>query len=193
MRQGRTQWCGGESGFTPWRPRWGLERKALELGAWRMELEVRLMGAMLHGPRIGLLRADECGLTDQRFDRDDMRLMYQAVCCCEQNGMLDDKTLVLAMVRAALCWGRFWIRDAHRNERGFWWSEANLVDLACGGDDGPGDVREYARQLIELDEAVAEARKLWQQMIELLDHVGYVKELDGTCRATPMKSPVNAD
>ena len=183
------RWRGGESGFAPWRPRWGLERKAEEVAAWRLELEMRLIGALLHGPRIGWLRAQECGMHDDLFERDDMRLMYQAVRCCAENGgadMLDDKTTVLAMARQALRWGGFWIKSAHRDHRGYFWSDENLVDLACSGDDGPGDVTLYATQLIELDTAVNEARKLWRRMYELLDGIGYVEALDGRCRATPL-------
>jgi hypothetical protein len=164
------------------------------VAAWRLELEVRLIGAMLHGPRVGWLRAQEAGMHDDLFERDDVRLMYQAVrCCAENHDMLEDKTAVLAMARAALRWGGFWIKQAHANERGFWWSEHNLVDLACSGDDGPGDVPLYATQLIELDNAVNEARKLWRRMYELLDGVGYVEALDGTCRATPMKKRMKAE
>ncbi|MDB5320451.1 MAG: hypothetical protein JWN40_2082, partial [Phycisphaerales bacterium] len=118
MRQRGTRWCGGESGWTAWQPRWGLERKSLEVAAWRLELEMRLVGAMLHGPRVGWMRAEEAGVSDELFERDDARLMYQAVRCCAENGMLDDKSQVLAMARAALRWGGFWIVQAHPDERG---------------------------------------------------------------------------
>jgi len=170
----------GDVNRSPW---WGLERRVIELQDWRMELEIRLAGAILRLPRIGLLRADECGLTAEAFDRPDALLMYQAVRCCRWAGTIDDRTTVLRTARCALqSWGLWLDRPAHPGERGLLWSDANLVNLACGGaagtggfgndedgDDGPGDVVDYAPQLIDLDRRVREGRELWRRMYELFD------------------------
>jgi hypothetical protein len=173
LRQAQSSRVGGdgaEDGGTqgPW---WGLERRAIELGQWRLELELRLAGAILHGPRIGLLRADECGVTAELFERDDARLMYLAARCCLAEWTIQDKTRVLLMARCALqSWG-LWDRRALRSERGFDWSDESLVCLACG-QEGPGDVTIYAPQLIDLDRRLREGRELWRRMHELLDGVG---------------------
>jgi hypothetical protein len=156
----------------------------LEVMQWRMELEWRLMGAILRVPWPGLLRAVEAGVSEALFDREDMRLLFTAVRAA-QRGVETDKTRVLLMAVAAMKYGGYWRPDALSGERGMNWSERNLVSLACGGGgggsggsggsggaDGPGDVGEYARQLIDLDDRVARARGLWREMVAVLEGVG---------------------
>jgi hypothetical protein len=137
-----------------------------------MTLEVRLIGAILSGPRIGLARADEAGLAVDHFDRPDARLMFLAVRYCAAHGTIDDRVGVLAMARHALRWGGYWLDAALACERGLLWSDASLVDLA--GSEEVGDVGLYAAQLIDLDARVREARGCWERMVELLDGVGRV-------------------
>jgi hypothetical protein len=147
-----------------------FERLVLEVMQWRMELEWRLMGAILRVPWPGLLRAIEAGVSEERFDRDDMRLLFTAVRAA-QRGVATDKTRVLLMAIAAMKYGGYWRPDALASERGMNWSERNLVSLACGLD-GPADVPLYAAQLIDLDERVRRARALWREMVEQLKGVG---------------------
>jgi hypothetical protein len=146
---------------------WALERLVLEVVGWRMELEWRLAGAILRYPDVGLLRADEAGVTADVFEREDVMLIYQAVRAAA--GM--DKVGVLAMAMHVLKRYGYWRPGALPAERGMNWSERNLVDLA-NGDDGPGDVAGYARQLRDLDRRLRTAGALWRRMYRVLDGAG---------------------
>jgi len=145
-----------------------LERLANEVADWRMTLEVRLIGAILACPRIGLGRAEQAGVTADVFERPDARLMFCAAQCCRE--ALGDRIAVLATARHALRWGGYWLDAALACERGMLWSDASLVDLA--GSEDVADVGLYAAQLIDLDARVREARGCWERMVELLDGVG---------------------
>jgi hypothetical protein len=180
---GETRWTWHDGELVEDGPWWGLERRVIEVQRWRLELEIRLAGSILSLPPIGLLRADEFGVTPELFDRADALLMYQAARCCRAEGTIEDKTRVLLMARCALQSWDLWDRRVGRAERGFMWSDESLVSLACG-DDGPGDVTIYAPQLIDLDRRLREGRELWRRMDRLFDEIGYVEALDGRCRAT---------
>jgi hypothetical protein len=153
---------------------WKAERLAVELGWWRTELEIRLAGAILYLPHIGLLRADECGVRAALFEREDAWCMYMAARYCAHLGRAQDRTAVLAMARAVLRMYGWWDDRAAAHERGMFWSERNLVNLALSGE-GPGDVILYADQLIDLDRRVRLARRCWRRMTELLDGWGKVE------------------
>ena len=153
----------------PW---WGLERSVVEVQRWRVELEVRLAGAILRLPRVGLLRADEAGVTAASFERPDALLMYQAAQCCRADGTVEDKSIVLATARAALRSWDLWDPRQPRAARGLAWSDESLVALACGADgDAVGDVTVYGPQLVEVERRMTEGRRLWGEMYRLFEAV----------------------
>src|SRR4051812_13668856 len=97
MRRGRldaaeSRWALVDGRWVEDGPWWGLERRVVEVQRWRVELEVRLAGAILSGPEIGLLRADEAGVSAESFERPDALLMYQAARCCRAGGTVEDKS-----------------------------------------------------------------------------------------------------
>jgi hypothetical protein len=160
-------WGVDDSGWTK------LERLTFETARWRMELEIRLVGAMLNLPRVGLAQAEAAGVTADLIERPDAWLMYLAMLCCARDGSIDDRTAVLAMARHVLRASGYWDVQAKAHERGLRWSGASLVNLVCRGDgDGVEDVACYAAQLVDLDRRAAEARRCWAQMIGALEGVG---------------------
>lgn len=159
-----------------------LERLSVELADFRLSLELQLAGAILKYPHIGMLRANECGVTTALFEREDARVMYLAALYCQQSGQSENSGLVYALaIHGLKLWG-FWDERARAFERGFQWSAENLADLICQSS-GPGDVIEFARQLIDLDRRLRVASRLWLRLRKVLDEAGKYE-----CRNANVKS-----